>query len=190
MLVGFLLFSLRNADVFWQRFRERPTVHTSQATLSYIRLPSLPLPAAPFRSFLPLLFSFLPCSTSSSFAFPSSFSSASSPVPASLHLVECYCSSPLLLLWCSLLLLFFYTLSVTVTPASRYASSLNRPSERTNERTQRPIPFHGRALLHYGCRANGKKMLHGTRVLRVHLLEAQEFACPDVHEYRWWILSV
>lgn len=115
--VDFLLFSLatRN-DVFWQGVsRERATVHTSQATIFYVRFPSLPLPAAPFRSFLLLLFHF----------FPPLPSPPPPLVPALLRLVG-YCRR------CTRFFFFFFcSFSVTVTPASRYASSLNRPNERS-----------------------------------------------------------
>lgn len=83
-------------------------------------LPSLPSPAAPFRSFLLLLFHFFPAPS-----LPPSHSSPS-PVPVLLRLVGCRCRR------CSRFFFFFFcSFSVTVTPASRYASSLNRPNERS-----------------------------------------------------------
>lgn len=127
MSVDFLLLSSTRNDVFWQGVsRARPTVHTSQATISYVRFPSLPLPAAPFRSFLLLLFHFSPAPPLSPSAPP-----PPTPVPALLRLVGCRCHC------CARFFFFFFfcSFSVTVTPASRYASSLNRPSERTNERS-------------------------------------------------------
>lgn len=74
---------------------------------------------APFPPFCAAPFSFLPCSISSS-----SFSYLSPPpVPVLLRLVGCRRRRRFFFFFCSF--------SVTVTPASRYASSLNRV--RTNE---------------------------------------------------------
>lgn len=139
---------------------------------SYIRFPCLPLPAAPFRSpFLLLLFHFypvlpLPPSPAPPPASPSS-------VPALLQ--SSWVLLRLLLLLRPLLLLFFYPLSVTVTPASRYASSLNRPPERTNERTQL-FPFTGELCC---IMEQTKKDATNARwmcIPPVYLLEAEEFA--------------
>lgn len=146
---------------------------------SYIRFPCLPLPAAPFRCpFLLLLFHFYP-------VLPLLPSPA--PPPASPSSVPALLQSSwvlLRLLLRPLLLLFFYPLSVTVTPASRYASSLNRPPERTNERT-----FYSLSRASFvALWSKRKKMLLMLDGCASHLYISWKQRFARSRTCKWWIL--
>lgn len=135
IFVDFLLFSsVPYNDVLWQGVsRERPTVHTSQVTISYVRFPSLPFAGGPVSFLFATPFSFLPCSTSSSCLFSSS-SSCSCSAPSSW--VPLPSLRPLLLL---LLLLLLFRNGDAGFPL--------RVQPEPSERTKRPIPFHDDGLL-------------------------------------------
>lgn len=77
-----------------------------------------------FASFLLLLFHFFPASSLPPPPPPVAPSSSPS-VPVLRRLVGRRCRR------CACFFVFFCSFSVTVTPASRYASSLNRPNERS-----------------------------------------------------------
>lgn len=137
MPVCFLLFSLRNAKHLLAVISRETQRYTRRKLCSPIYGSLLSLCRRPrFASFCFSFFVSIPCSTSLLPSTPSSSSSSTSFFSCS-----CFAASSwmllllLLLLLRPLLLLFFYPLSITVTSTSRYASSLNRPSERTKEGT-------------------------------------------------------